>query len=177
MRAALRRYAGPGVVGLFGIGQSVSGFQSPLIGVVLMVLAVLWAAWYLLEGRKQQAASASPRGRLEAHAGHGKVILARIDKASEDYPAPFWGRGLIAQAEAMESAQPQATVLRGDRDGWIATATGLVERLASNLLDEYKTDYVVRTSRVTAGVFHDLREPLRQRLDGLQRVIDAMEDQ
>lgn len=118
----------------------------------------------------------TPRGRLEAHAGRGKEILARIDKASEDFSVPLVG-GLAAQAKAMESAQRQATVLISDRDGWIATATGLVEQLAPNLLDEYKTDYVVRTPRVTAGVFHDLREPLRQRLDGLQRVIDAMGDQ
>ena len=49
VRTALRRYAGPGVVGLFGIGQSVSGFQSPVIGYILMGVAVLWAAWYLWE--------------------------------------------------------------------------------------------------------------------------------
>jgi hypothetical protein len=54
MRAALRRYAGPGVVGLFGIGQSVSSFQSPIIGFFLMGVAVLWAAWYLWESRKRR---------------------------------------------------------------------------------------------------------------------------
>jgi hypothetical protein len=133
-------------------------------------------AHYLLVDCKQPAEQCSSRGRLEAHAGRGREILARIDKASEDYPVPFWGRGLIAQAEAMESAQPQATVLISDRDGWIAAATGLVEGLAPNLLDEYKADYAIRTPRVTAGVFYGLREPLRQRLDGLQRVIDATED-
>ena len=154
-------------------------------GIICLVVAggagvVLWTPLrgYLgipSAGRK----GVGPRSRLEAHVERGEEILARIDKASEDYPMPFWGRGLIAQAEAMESAQPQATVLRSDRDGWIATATGLVERLAPNLVDEYKIDHVVRTPTVpTLGaVFHDLREPLRQRLDGLQRVIDAMEDQ
>jgi hypothetical protein len=39
---------------LFGIGQSVSGFQSPTIGYVLMGGAVLWAAWYLWESWKHR---------------------------------------------------------------------------------------------------------------------------
>jgi len=174
---------------------SAAGWKSPyVIGVfvaaVLCLLGSLWAfgVWGALLRRRNPSPRCvkpsqvppdqrSPRGRLEAHAERGKEILARIDKASEGYAVPFGG--LLAQAKAMESEERQATALRSDRDGWMATAMGIVERLAPNLLDEYKTDYVVRTPTVPAlgAVFHDLREPLRQRLDGLQRVIDAMEDQ
>jgi hypothetical protein len=115
----------------------------------------------------------SPRGRLEAHAERGKEILARFDKTLEKYSTSLDRGGLL------DSVQVQGSLLVTERDGWIATATGLVERLAPNLLDEYNTNYVVGVPTVPAlgAAFHRLREPLRQRLGGLHRVIDAMEDQ
>jgi hypothetical protein len=121
----------------------------------------------------------SRRGRLEAHAERGKEILARVDKALEKYSTSLGGSGLLGGVgDVLGSVQVQGSLLVTERDGWIATATGLVERLAPQLLAEYNTDYVVGEPTVPAlgAIFHRLREPLRQRLDGLQRVIDAMED-
>jgi hypothetical protein len=89
MRDVLRRYAGPGVVGLLGIGQSLSGFRSPIIGVVLIVLAALWAAWYLLESRRESAPtpvalsmgpSPFPRSKLEGAVVRSLIAFQKVGR-------------------------------------------------------------------------------------------------
>jgi len=48
--APMRKYAGPGIVALVGLGQSVSGLQNIWIGVALMGLGGLWALQYAVVG-------------------------------------------------------------------------------------------------------------------------------
>jgi hypothetical protein len=43
----VRRYAGPAIVALFGVGLQVSGIQNPVLAVVIWGVAIVWAmyAW------------------------------------------------------------------------------------------------------------------------------------
>jgi hypothetical protein len=83
----------------------------------------------------------------------------------------------MAALAAGVSAEIEVTALVMDVNGWIKTAGALVERLAPSLLDEYRTDYGSGASSVLGlgAEFYRLRERLRQRVDGLERTIDAMD--
>lgn len=113
----------------------------------------------------------SARGRLEAHEKRGNELLARIDQAM--------AKGYTGSLAPDSTFQLEIQRLGGDMVRWTATAEAWVKELAPHLLDEFHTDYgpgepVDRSS--AAGVFYEMWEPLRQRVDALQRVIDAMED-
>jgi len=114
----------------------------------------------------------TPQGRLEAHAERGKALMAQIGETLAKYTA-----SPMAALAAGVSAEIEVTALVMDVNGWIKTAGALVERLAPSLLDEYRTDYGSGASSVLGlgAEFYRLRERLRQRVDGLERTIDAMD--
>lgn len=77
-RGRLHR-AAPGIVFLFGLGQSVSGVESPVIGFVLMGAAVVWAVGSVL------APPLAARG-LDAFAGQmrGRLALPEADSVGDE---------------------------------------------------------------------------------------------
>ena len=114
--------------------------------------------------------SKTPRGRLEAHAKRGTALVTRIDETTAKQTSSLSaGMGSAAEIETLS--------LVDEMRRWLATAHDLVKELAPSLLDEYETDRALAWSRGPSSVaeaMFRMWEPLRQRLDGLHRVIDAM---
>jgi hypothetical protein len=150
----------PGSICLFAAVGSAIAFWTPLRDHL---------GW--LPGERKRASSV-PRRRLEAHAKRGNELLARIDQAM--------AMGYTGSLAPDSTLQMEIQRLAGDMTRWMATAEAWVKELVPHLLDEYQTDYGPGESanrESAAGLFYSLWEPLRQRVDALQRVIDAMEDQ
>jgi hypothetical protein len=104
----MRRTIGSASIVLLGFGQSVSGYQNPIIGVALMAIGAILGIYFLATYRRTKDASDEPvplLNHLKLKLKEGQGLVLRLDHAFPDVEALKSARAWQVEVYRMLVAQ------------------------------------------------------------------------